>query len=249
MTLSLLLIYSTLLNILFSVNGLLLISTYSYIYISLNSYIIINYLNLDSSFLVSISSILYYIYSKLILIYYIYWLLFINSSYIIIISYYILVHHYLNTIIYISTFTIYNLCYLSFNSTVLNLSPNRLANIIFDNSLFFVLCLIFFINLTNLNIIFILYLYYISLLLFIILYLYQYIIMIVFLFVFVACLTGLIIDRYILLKFFLFYETFFFSISVIMSIYSVDINVMIIVFYLLSNSTFEVILGLSILLI
>ncbi len=75
------------------------------------------------------------------------------------------------------------------------------------------------------------------------------IIMIVFLFVFVACLIGLIVERYILLKFFLFYETFFFSISVIMLIYSVDINVMIVVFYLLLNSTFEVILGLSIILI
>jgi hypothetical protein len=63
----------------------------------------------------------------------------------------------------------------------------------------------------------------------------------------VACLIGLIIDRYILLKFFLCYETFFFTISVIMLIYSVDINVMILVFYLLSNSSIEVILGLSIL--
>ena len=71
----------------------------------------------------------------------------------------------------------------------------------------------------------------------------------VFIVVFVACLIGLIIDRYILLKFFLCYETFFFTISVIMLIYSVDINVMILVFYLLSNSKFEVILGLIILLI
>jgi hypothetical protein len=66
---------------------------------------------------------------------------------------------------------------------------------------------------------------------------------------FVACLIGLIIDRYILLKFFICYETLLFTISVIMLILSVDINVMIVVFYLLLNSTFEVILGLSILLV
>lgn len=72
---------------------------------------------------------------------------------------------------------------------------------------------------------------------------------IVFIVCFVACLIGLIVDRYILLKFFLCYETFFFTISVIMLIYSVDINVMILVFYLLSLSAFEVILGLSILLL
>ena len=65
----------------------------------------------------------------------------------------------------------------------------------------------------------------------------------------IGCLIGMIIDRYILLKFFLCYEIFFFTISVIMLIYSVDINVMILVFYLLSNSTFEVILGLSVLLL
>ncbi len=71
----------------------------------------------------------------------------------------------------------------------------------------------------------------------------------VFIVAFVACLIGLIIDRYILLKFFICYETLLFTISVIMLILSVDINVMIVVFYLLLNSTFEVILGLSILLV
>ena len=65
----------------------------------------------------------------------------------------------------------------------------------------------------------------------------------------VACLIGLIIDRQMLLKFFLCYETFFFTIAAIMLIYTVDINAIIIVFYLLSNSTFELILGLSIILI
>jgi len=59
----------------------------------------------------------------------------------------------------------------------------------------------------------------------------------------------MIIDRYILLKFFLCYELFFFILSVIMLIYSIDINVMILIFYLLLNSTFEIILGLSILLV
>ncbi len=74
-------------------------------------------------------------------------------------------------------------------------------------------------------------------------------ILIVFIVCVIGCMIGMIIDRFILLKFFLCYEIFFFTISVIMLIYSVDINVMILVFYLLSNSTFEVILGLSVLLI
>lgn len=48
-----------------------------------------------------------------------------------------------------------------------------------------------------------------------------------------------------LLKFFVCYEGFFFTLSVLMLIYCADINVMILLFYLLSNSTFEVMLGLS----
>ena len=67
--------------------------------------------------------------------------------------------------------------------------------------------------------------------------------------VLLGCLIGMIVDRYILLKFFLCYELFFFTLSVIMLIYSIDINVLIIVFYLLGNSTFELILGLSILIL
>lgn len=74
-------------------------------------------------------------------------------------------------------------------------------------------------------------------------------ILIVFIVCVIGCMIGMIIDRFILLKFFLCYEILFFTISVIMLMYSVDINVMILVFYLLSNSTFEVILGLSVLLI
>lgn len=65
----------------------------------------------------------------------------------------------------------------------------------------------------------------------------------------VACLIGLIIDRQQLLKFFICYELFFFTLSVILLIYSIEMNGMILVFYLLSNSTFEVIIGLSIMLI
>ena len=38
----------------------------------------------------------------------------------------------------------------------------------------------------------------------------------------VACLIGIIIDRHMLLKFFPFYETFFFTLAVIMLIYSID---------------------------
>lgn len=49
MALFILLIYATLINLLFLVNGLLLISSCSYIYYSLCSYLVINNLNLDIS--------------------------------------------------------------------------------------------------------------------------------------------------------------------------------------------------------
>ena len=57
----------------------------------------------------------------------------------------------------------------------------------------------------------------------------------------------MMIERQLLLKFFLCYETFFFSISVIMLLFSCEINGMIIVLYLLWNSSFEIALGLSLL--
>ena len=60
-------------------------------------------------------------------------------------------------------------------------------------------------------------------------------------------IIGMIIYRNLLLKFFLCLETFFFIISVIVLISSIKINGIIIVLYLLWNSTFEVILGLTIL--
>jgi hypothetical protein len=82
------------------------------------------------------------------------------SSYLVInnlnldISYYIGINHYHNAIIYISIIHFCNLCYLSSYSTLLNIGLNRLGNLIFDNSLFCLLWLIFFINLINLNTIF-----------------------------------------------------------------------------------------------
>lgn len=54
-TLFILLIYATLINLLFLVNGLLLISSYSYIYYSLSSYLLINNLNLDISYYIGIN--------------------------------------------------------------------------------------------------------------------------------------------------------------------------------------------------
>jgi hypothetical protein len=88
------------------VNGLLLMSSYSYIYYNLNSHLIINNLNLDMS---------YYF------------------------GHYIHIHIYHNTIIYISLIHIINLCYLSSYSTLLNIGLNRLGNLCFDNSLFYLL--------------------------------------------------------------------------------------------------------------
>jgi hypothetical protein len=65
--------------------------------------------------------------------------------------------------------------------------------------------------------------------------------------VFIGSMIGMMIDRKLLLKFFLCYELFFFILSVIMLGCSCEINVMIIVLFLLWNSTFEVVLGLSVL--
>ena len=57
---------------------------------------------------------------------------------------------------------------------------------------------------------------------------------------------GMIIHRNLFIKFFLCFESFFFIISVIILIWSCSINGIIIILYLLWNSTFEVILGLTI---
>jgi len=61
-------------------------------------------------------------------------------------------------------------------------------------------------------------------------------------------LIGIVIDRHMLLKFFLCYETLFFTVAVVLLAYSGDVNAVVLVFYLLFCSTFEVIIGLSILL-
>ena len=60
-------------------------------------------------------------------------------------------------------------------------------------------------------------------------------------------MIAMIIDLNLWLKFFLCYETFFFTISVIMILCTCEINEMIIVLFLLWNTTFEVVLGLSVL--
>lgn len=105
-------------------NGLLLMSSYSYIYYNLNSHLIINNLNLDMSYSISYLRALAFNNSC------------INHIYI---GHYIHIHIYHNTIIYISLIHIINLCYLSSYSTLLNIGLNRLGNLCFDNSLFYLL--------------------------------------------------------------------------------------------------------------
>ena len=68
-------------------------------------------------------------------------------------------------------------------------------------------------------------------------------------FVLFSSMIAVIIDLNLWLKFFLCYETFFFTMSVIMILCTCEINEMIIVLFLLWNTTFEVILGLSVLFI
>jgi hypothetical protein len=58
--------------------------------------------------------------------------------------------------------------------------------------------------------------------------------------------SAVIIDLNLRLKFFLRYETFFSTTSVIMILCTCEINEMIIVLFLLWNTTFEVVLGLSV---
>ena len=59
-------------------------------------------------------------------------------------------------------------------------------------------------------------------------------------------LIGMIIDRNPSSKSFLCYETFFSTIPAIMPLRPCEINEMILVSFLLRNSTFEVVLGLSV---
>lgn len=120
-TLFMLLIYATLINLLFLVNGLLLISSHSYIYSMFSSYLIINNLKLEIS----------------------------------LIDYnFIVINHYHNAIIYISLIHLLNHTYFCINSVILNVGLTRLGNLIFDNSLFYLLFFMFIINLLNLNSIF-----------------------------------------------------------------------------------------------
>ena len=60
-----------------------------------------------------------------------------------------------------------------------------------------------------------------------------------------SSLFGMFIFRTILLKFFLFYELFFFILSVILLSLSSSINIIIIVLFLLFNSVLEMVLALS----
>jgi len=60
-------------------------------------------------------------------------------------------------------------------------------------------------------------------------------------------MIGMIIHRNLLLKFFLCYEIFFFTISVIMLFCACNMNKIILVLLFLVSTTFEVVLGLSVL--
>ena len=59
-------------------------------------------------------------------------------------------------------------------------------------------------------------------------------------------INGMVFERNMLLKFFICYETFLFTLSVIIIISSIDINEMLIILLLLWNSTFEAVLALSV---
>ena len=65
--------------------------------------------------------------------------------------------------------------------------------------------------------------------------------------VLLCCIIGMIIDRTILLKWFLCYDLIYFIILLLLILLSIDINTYIILCYLLWNSTIEVVIGLSIL--
>lgn len=60
-----------------------------------------------------------------------------------------------------------------------------------------------------------------------------------------SSLFGMFIFRTVLLKFFLFYELFFFILSVILLSLSCSVNIVIIVLFLLFNSVLEIVLGLT----
>jgi len=69
--------------------------------------------------------------------------------------------------------------------------------------------------------------------------------MIMYIIILLSSLFGMFIFRTILLKFFLFYELFFFILSVILLSLSCSVNIVIIVLLLLFNSVLEIVLGLT----
>ena len=62
-----------------------------------------------------------------------------------------------------------------------------------------------------------------------------------------SCVIGMSIHRNSLIKSFLCYESFFFTVFILVIIWSCSINGILIIIYLLWNSTSEIILGISIL--
>jgi len=64
--------------------------------------------------------------------------------------------------------------------------------------------------------------------------------------VLLVSINGMVLERNMLSKFFVCYETFFFTLSVIMLLSSVDIDEMLIILLLLRNPTFEAVLALSV---
>ena len=109
-----LLVYSTLVTLLFLVNGLVLASSFSYVYYSLSQHSITNRLNFDVT---------------------------LNAA----------AFAYHNVAVHMAA--VQFLCLLNFATqpALLNTGINRLANAIFDNSLFCLLFSIFVVNLANLN--------------------------------------------------------------------------------------------------
>jgi hypothetical protein len=69
--------------------------------------------------------------------------------------------------------------------------------------------------------------------------------MIMYIIILLSSLFGMFIFRTVLLKFFLFYELFFFILSVILLSLSCSVNIVIIVLFLLFNSVLEIVLGLT----
>ena len=62
----------------------------------------------------------------------------------------------------------------------------------------------------------------------------------------IFCINGMVLERHMLIKFFICYELFIFNLSSIILISSVDINSLLIILFLLWSSTFEAVLALSV---